>query len=785
MDFALVALVLLAIGLRESALGPRTPVLVSLLALLAVAPIALRILRDRERFARLPWLVLGLLFLAPWFAGRGAAAGFALAASLSFFSIAGGSSLARSGPTMALTAFAHAAFVAVRDHMTLWTPLSALSERWTSMVAAPLEATMRLGPTFSGLWIVIVFLLAFAASAVASRRIAWRSAAPAFLLTVAMAAAVPALRWIALTQGFQHRASSVLGWRASLFVLLLVPLAIWLRAHRPEEGAAPLRRPRLRLAGAAALVLLGLALLCGERGVAGRPVRVLLDARGAFSLQPLAWGQYGPMAPQGASLATLPGILEARGYTLTVWDTTLDADALARHDVLVVMNPTAAPSREEQDAVWEFVMRGGGLLVLGDHTNIQGVMEPANALLGPCGIELAFDSAIPLVDRWTWYGCIRALPHPVTRGLRDEGDLKVSVGASLEIPWRAMPILIGRDAFSDAGDWSNAGGAYLGNMHADVDERLGDLCLAAECSYGRGKVIVFGDTSPFQRTAVFTSNEFVCRVLTYLGTPGSSRPPLAVRAAGAVFLSAGAVLLAVSLPAAMPVIALVSAVAAIGLAAVERSAGIRVPDAEHGRLAWIDLAHGNRVDLHSGRADGISGLVDHFWRQGRVPLAMKRFDEAALNRAEVFVTVAPARPFGKGERRALRGFVERGGLLVVASGFEERRGTEGLLAEFGYSLGRTPIGAAHEAKAFGGGGVIMAEAWPIEGRQGIADVWVECWGYPLVVFERVGRGLVVIGDSRFLCDSKLESNESYVEQNIDFLRAAFDAARERSGGGSP
>jgi hypothetical protein len=275
-------------------------------------------------------------------------------------------------------------------------------------------------------------------------------------------------------------------------------------------------------------------------------------------------------------------------------------------------------------------------------------------------------------------------------------------------------------------------------------------------------------------------------VLTYLGTPGAFRMPRPVRAAGAVLLTAGAVLLAVSLPAAIPVIGLTAAVAAIGLGVIDRSAVVRLPASVQGRVAWIDLAHANRVDLHSGRPDGISGLVDHFWRQERVPLAMRTFDEKALETAEVFVTVAPALPFSGGERRALRSFVERGGLLVISSGFEEGRGIEGLLAEFGYSLGRTPIGAAHEAKAFGDRIVIMSEAWPVMGRDAQREVWAECWGYPLVVFERIGRGgLIVIGDSRFLCDSRLESNETYTEQNIDFLRTAIETARTRPEGGRP
>ena len=81
---------------------------------------------------------------------------------------------------------------------------------------------------------------------------------------------------------------------------------------------------------------------------------------------------------------------------------------------------------------------------------------------------------------------------------------------------------------------------------------------------------------------------------------------------------------------------------------------------------------------------------------------------------------------------------------------------------------------------------MMHEAWPVERPAERGEVWVECWDFPLVTFERIGRGgLVVIGDSYFLCDPQLETTDSAVEANIDFLRAAFDTARARLGGNPP
>ena len=130
-------------------------------------------------------------------------------------------------------------------------------------------------------------------------------------------------------------------------------------------------------------------------------------------------------------------------------------------------------------------------------------------------------------------------------------------------------------------------------------------------------------------------------------------------------------------------------------------------------------------------------------------------------------------------------FVHDGGLLVVATGYEERRGAEALLADFGYAIGPAPIGAAHQSVTYlEGHRAMMHEAWPVVRPEERGEVWVSCWGYPLVTFERIGTGgLLVVGDSRFLTNSKLESMDAYIETNIDFLRAALETARRQMNSG--
>jgi hypothetical protein len=141
--------------------------------------------------------------------------------------------------------------------------------------------------------------------------------------------------------------------------------------------------------------------------------------------------------------------------------------------------------------VVDFVNAGGTLIVLGDHTDVFGLMEGFNSLLDVFGIEFQFDSAYPA--RQGWRGC--AVPSSDAVAWRWERDhCGVAIGALLKLGGNARPLVTGRYAHSDHGFRANAVGSFLGNYRYDAGEQVGDLALAAVCSSGSGRVIVWGDT---------------------------------------------------------------------------------------------------------------------------------------------------------------------------------------------------------------------------------------------------------------------------------------------------
>ena len=97
----------------------------------------------------------------------------------------------------------------------------------------------------------------------------------------------------------------------------------------------------------------------------------------------------------------------------------------------------------------------------------------------------------------------------------------IAVGCSLQIDPPARPFIVGRFGHSDIGDRNNRALNYVGDMRYNPGERLGDVVLAAEASYGQGRIVVIGDTTPMGSVNLMTTMPFHARLLDWV-TAGQS-----------------------------------------------------------------------------------------------------------------------------------------------------------------------------------------------------------------------------------------------------------------------
>jgi hypothetical protein len=397
-------------------------------------------------------------------------------------------------------------------------------------------------------------------------------------------------------------------------------------------------------------------------------------------------------------------------------------------DATVFINPTVVPGPDEVECLKAYVESGGGLLVLGDHTDIGGSREPLNAVLSFTGIRFNFDSAIPL--RRHWRGCLEVRPHPVTRRLgRAPGSelrAQLAVGASLAISGAARPLIIGRYGFADRGDSLNVGaGAFLGNAIRDRDERVGDVVLVAGQEIGKGRVLVFGDTSPFQNGALLLSQDLVSDAVSWVcGRSDEGRR--------------------------------------LALAPYETTAG-------------LDFSLHPRAGVSLFTDGSLGGLANCLARRHvtAVPVFSRdRWENAGGRSLEYLFVVGPTRMSAR-DAEHLLSYMNAGGNLILCQGHADPQPCDRLLEPLGLAITDIPLGDGGAACC-----ISHKDAWALSWSApvvGDTTVMASAFGYPTVIVMRFGRGsLTLVGDSRFLLDENLEGERTANKRNIAFLDSLLD-----------
>ena len=486
------------------------------------------------------------------------------------------------------------------------------------------------------------------------------------------------------------------------------------------------------------------------------------------------YGSYGDRS--GGMFGLLAEHLAAHGHNVTAEPIDDDTN-LPDIDVLVLINLQEYFSERLKEKILAFVHNGGGLLIAGDHTGVNGLREPANHLVGDLGIELNFDSAKPFSSGWT--DGFDFMSHPVTRGQPWWfNEANIWVGASLTVRPPAYPIVIGRYAFSDPGDMTNPRG-YLGDMKYSRGERLGDLPLVAAREYGHGRIIVWGDTSPLQNMAWTFSHDYMQRTLCWLGArkgnlPSWFRMPMAV----VLFVSVTGVLMLTTANRR----AIVAAAMALGLLGLIRVADAQKPDqVARGARAYIDVAHLPDANLDLWLRDGFAGMAQTMARSRLLPYALTDWEKQPLEAARLLVFVSPIKPLDAREEERLLAFVRGGAHVLVCLGWEESAGWRPFLKRLGLEIINSPLGQL-DGESWAGKTVHLQNAWPVAARNGQETAFdfrplVTVRGQPCATRGQApgGGSFTLVGDSRFLRNVNLEGRFECVEANIDFYRTFVES----------
>ncbi len=295
---------------------------------------------------------------------------------------------------------------------------------------------------------------------------------------------------------------------AAFFGVSTVVLSVCVRVHEPQAPGPRygFRRTHAAKLGmlAAAGALVGVSLFYYDPGMR-KPGRILFDDRlndvweqAARRLDTTWFGDF--------STYNLSSMVEwlGRRYSVDVnVGRAYTQDLLDRYDVLVVKTPVQALAATEVGAIHEFVDRGGGLLLIGDHTNLLGMSAALNAIAAPYGIQFAYDA---LADN-SHGGFCRYQPgstglHPAALGVE---AFALMTPCSLILTGGAEAVMVVANAHRDPHDYAH--GSYFGYAGSDPALQYGPAVVAAARRAGHGRVLAFADSTVLSSFAFFREGQ--------------------------------------------------------------------------------------------------------------------------------------------------------------------------------------------------------------------------------------------------------------------------------------
>lgn len=418
-----------------------------------------------------------------------------------------------------------------------------------------------------------------------------------------------------------------------------------------------------------------------------------------------------------------------------------DDDFLASYDVLIIKTPVKDIPLDSEKAIMRFVARGGGLFLIGDHTDLMGMSSRLNRFATAAGITFRSDSVAD-ADSGAFSVFRKRFcdTHPVVARVK---TLEFMTGCSLAIDWNAEPVIVVPDQKSQDHDYSN--NSNFGSLNSDPALYHGTMVLCAVGKYGNGRILAFSDSTILSSFALFQydRDHLLLDAVEYLNSKAGwfTWIPGALGLASAIGLIMCVAQLTQFGRRSILEVLLISCL--IGAATVVVTAKWftwgHVPLEEARGVPRVAIL---RSDMEGAIPPvlGSSGDLDLDWsydtflasipRTGVMPRLVSGMMEARQERA--IAVINPRHGINRAEQGELRDWVGAGGVLVVGTRADHihRDALESYIGPFGLTVERKTAGHYHYNK-----GEVA--------RSGSSDVFI------LVVPFREGKLVYISGTEHF------------------------------------
>jgi len=535
-----------------------------------------------------------------------------------------------------------------------------------------------------------------------------------------------------------------------LAALLAGPLALawrfvrWPAATAAEPAPQAEARRVSRFAAAALAAAAGLALVwavywdpVGER----KPGRVLVDeqhSRWERTDRPFDTAWYGRLA--GYNYYCIYDYM-SRFYDMGRLETPIGGETLAACDVLVVKTPTARYAPEEVAAIRRFVERGGGLLLIGEHTNVFGTGDYLNDLGREFGFRYRYDCCFGIDSFFDDSLRLPFVSHPIIQNI---GEMEFAVSCSIEPTGCGRAVVLGTGLKNLGPDYHATN--FYPQAEDRPDMRYGAFVQVWATRLGRGRVVAFTDSTIFSNFCVFEPGkcELMLGMVGWLNRTDEPRYPWWLPAAlGAALLAVGAIAARRWGGAWMVMAAAVVFGWTLGACAVRAANLAAMPPPEPVRPMVRVIFDRTVCDAPLGKGGFIAGKPDGFgifeqWVLRLGYFTARRAGNEALS-GNLVVLAHPHLAAPPGFREALVRYVEAGGKVLVLDSAGNAASTANTLLE--------PFGLAVNMATSERGPLMAPAGWPSTTVEGAREVTggtalVLLGGKPVAAVARRGRGTV-------------------------------------------
>ena len=390
-------------------------------------------------------------------------------------------------------------------------------------------------------------------------------------------------------------------------------------------------------------------------------------------------------------------------YSLSEWldkyytvdkniDKTLTLDLLKNYDILILKCPTNLYSNAEIDDIVQFVDEGGGLYLIGDHTNVFGMNYYLNQVSDTFGITFKTDATYELGTGLTSvYKPDDIFPHPIVQNMEEFHFL---TSCTLGAPITSENVIVGNRLIGEPGTYSTEN--FFRESISAPDMEYGLILQVVATKYGRGRVVAFTDSTCFSNFCIFMDGyqsfnlgtiEYLNRVNTYdyLNT--------VFAVITIVSLAISFILLRKERKAMIIYLFLVFGLLSFSIAAPTfsymNSVNYSLPSA---RSDYIEICFDEQhsdfiispspsISLYYNQEKAYTTFYVWTQRVNCIASLEEKLDDAIKKECDVVVIINPVKTFDTNDITSLKNYVEKGGNVLIIDGIRNTDSTANSLLQ--------------------------------------------------------------------------------------------------------